>query len=197
MGQQTLRTSKEGNKKAKKSFLRKHFTEIQLAVQIGLNSRDAVEKFFLGEPIERYIFQEICLRLDLKWEEIAEPDPLYQKNYSIEMNAIAEETRKIVRHKIKELCGNMNFLTRSEPISLDDIYTRVHILESNSAKRSLDLTNLQQNITSENFERLGLGYIAEPRVLGIKAVERYPKVMVLGKPGSGKTTFFKISGDSM
>lgn len=191
MVQQTLRTSKEGNKKAKKSFLRKHLTEIQLAVQIGLNSREAVENFFQGEPIERYLFQEICLRLDLKWEEIAQPDPFDRENYSSEMNAIAEETRKIVSHKIQELCGNMNFLTRSEPISLDDIYTRVHILESNPAKRSLDLTKIQENITPENFERLGMGYIAEPRVLGIKAVERYPKVMVLGKPGAGKTTFLK------
>ena len=191
MVRQTLRTSQAGNKKAKKTFLRKHFTEIQIAVQIGVKNRDSVEKFFRGESIERYIFQGICLCLELDWEEIAETETDDLENYSPEINEIVYKLREIVRPKIEKFCGNMRLLVRSEPISLDDFYTRVHILEKNPRKRYIDILELPQTFTPENFDRFGVGYISEPRLLGIKAVQRYPKVMVLGKPGSGKTIFLK------
>lgn len=191
MVNQKLRTSKEGNKKAKKSLLRKQFTEMHLAVQIGLNYRDSVEKFFLGESIESYIFQQICLRLDLKWEEIAELDPAYLENYSPEINNLVDKVKEIVRPKIVDRCGKMRFLDRAEPINLTELYTRVHILEASTNQGYLDMAELNHKFTIEKFDRLGLGHISEPRVLGVKAVERYPKVMVLGKPGSGKSTFLK------
>ncbi len=51
-------------------------------------------------------------------------------------------------------------------------------------------TRLQES-NLEDFERFGLGKITEERVLGLDAVEKYPKLMILGKPGAGKTTFLK------
>ena len=191
MVSQRLQTSKPGNKKAKKAFLRNHLTEIQLAVQVGLNNPDVVEKFFRGEPINRNIFQQLCWRLGLNWEEIYELDPNEIQNYTSEVNALVDRVRKMVRPKIEERRGNIRLLARSEAVSLDDIYPLVHILESNPRHQLLNIAEWPQKLTSEKFDRLGLGQISESRVLGLKAIERYPKVMVLGKPGSGKTTFLQ------
>lgn len=188
---QTLKTSQKGNKKAKKSFLRKDFTEINLAVQIGFNHRDSIEKFFQGKSIESYIFKEICLRLDLKWQEIAELDEEDLSNYSNRINKLVEQLRRIVHTTITKLCGKTHFLDCSKSIGLHELYTKVHILEKNPRQPSLDMAECAHKLTLENFDYFGLGHISEPRVLGLKAVERYPKVMVLGKPGSGKSTFLK------
>lgn len=188
---QTLKTSREGNKKAKKSLLRKQLTEINLAMQIGFNHRESIEKFFQGESIESYIFKEICLRLDLKWQEVAELNEENLINYSDRLNQIVDKCRKIVRPVIRKLCGQPHFLESAKSIKMHELFTKVHILEKNLRPVSFELGEFPQKLTVEKFERFGLGHISEPRVLGLKAVERYPKVMVLGKPGSGKSTFLK------
>ena len=38
----------------------------------GIASWSTINKFFTGKPVARSIFLEICHRLDLEWEEIAE-----------------------------------------------------------------------------------------------------------------------------
>jgi predicted NACHT family NTPase len=191
MGCQTLKTSTEGNKKARKSLLRKHFTEINLAVQIGFNHRQSIEKFFQGKYIESYIFKEICLRLDLKWQEIAEIDLAYLENYSDAINKLVEQTRNFVHITINKMCKKTYFLYPNKSINLYETYTIVHVLEKKPRQSAIEMAELSHNFTIKNFDRFGIGHISEPRVLGLKAVERYPKVMVLGKPGSGKSTFLK------
>ncbi|NES00296.1 MAG: NACHT domain-containing NTPase, partial [Symploca sp. SIO1B1] len=47
------------------------------------------------------------------------------------------------------------------------------------------------DLNSEEFDRCGLGKIQEERVSGLEAVQLYDKLLVLGKPGAGKTTFLK------
>ncbi len=41
------------------------------------------------------------------------------------------------------------------------------------------------------FNRVGLGTVLDGYIKGVDAVKKYPKLMVLGRPGSGKTTFLK------
>lgn len=120
---QTLKTSREGNKKAKKSLLRKQLTEINLAMQIGFNHRESIEKFFQGESIESYIFKEICLRLDLKWQEVAELNEENLINYSDRLNQIVDKCRKIVRPVIRKLCGQTHFLESAKSIKMHEFFT--------------------------------------------------------------------------
>ena len=81
----------------------------------------------------------------------------------------------------------------NQPIELGKIYTQANILEKITGRRRLEIADLMQNfnLNSEDFDRLGLGKISEKRVSGLKAAQDYPKLMVLGKPGAGKTTFLK------
>ncbi len=110
------------------------------------------------------------------------------------IDVLVQEIRKQIKPSIKQRCGTMRVLDMEQPIKLTGkrgIYTNVNILEKISGRRRLDITEFLQNWDVENFNRFGLNDVREKRVLGIEAVKRYRKLMVLGKPGAGKTTFLK------
>lgn len=109
-----------------------------------------------------------------------------------EVNILVQDVRKKVRNKIEERCSTMRVLDMAHPIDICDIYTDVNILEKISGSRRFEISEIQKLFTpeSDNFERYGLSQIEE-RISGIKAVNNYPRLMILGKPGSGKTTFLK------
>jgi predicted NACHT family NTPase len=191
MAERSLRATPEGIKKAKKACKDQGWTQTQIGEQIG-TTRQPVGKFFAGKPIERPNFIDICRLLDLSWEDIAEPEPVEQnQKNSIDINALVQEVREKVKPTIEERCGTMRVLDMSQPIGLNDIYTNVNILEKITGRRRKEIAQLLQECTSENFERFELGRITDKRVPGLDAVERYTKLIILGKPGAGKTTFLK------
>ena len=85
-----------------------------------------------------------------------------------DIDALVQEIREKVKPSIKERCGKMRVLDMNQPIGLGEIYTNVNILEKPTR-------------TSER----------ERHIPGLEAIERFSKLMILGKPGAGKTTFLK------
>jgi predicted NACHT family NTPase len=191
MAERSLRATPEGIKKAKKACKDQGWTQTQIGEEIG-TTRQPVGKFFAGKPIERPNFIDICRLLDLSWEDIAEPEPVEQnqKNH-LDIDALVQEVRENIKPDIQERCGTMRVLDMSQPIGLNDIYTNVNILETITGRRRKDIAELLQECNSEDFERLGLSGITEERVPGLVAIEKYTKLIILGKPGAGKTTFLK------
>lgn len=190
----SLSASEQGIKKAKQAFMRTELTQEQLAAEVGLKSRYSIWKFFKGKRIELYIFKEICFRLRLDWEEIAASNPPNQADdISLDIGSLVKKIRELVRPGIQQRCGTIRVLDMSQPIDLIDIYTNVNLLEQLTGDKRLKITQLLKDFDPElhSFDRLGLSKITEKRILGIEAVKQYPKLMVLGKPGSGKTTFLK------
>lgn len=111
-----------------------------------------------------------------------------------DVDVLVQEIREKVKPSIKEKCGTMRVLDMPQPIELTGergIYTNVNILEKITGRRRLDIPELLQNCDPEHFDRFGLSRIKEKRVSGLEVVQRYSKLMVLGKPGAGKTTFLK------
>ena len=125
----------------------------------------------------------------------------YQKSYAGIIPSVPEdgvdidEVVKIVRRKVKEdiqqRCGKMQVLDMTQSIGLCDIYTDVNILKQIIGRRRLSITQLMQDFNLDNFDRFGLDTISSERVPGLEAVKEHRKLMVWGKPGSGKTTFLK------
>lgn len=110
------------------------------------------------------------------------------------IDTLVQEIRQQIKPYIKEKCGTMRVLDMPKPIKLtgkQGIYTSVNILEQITGRRRLKIAELMQGCDQDNFERLGLSGVKQKRVSGLDVVQRYSKLMVLGKPGAGKTTFLK------
>ena len=109
----------------------------------------------------------------------------------LDIDTLVQKVREQVRDYVEYCCGTMRVLDMTQAIELGNIYTNVNILEKLISRQRLGIDELMQGCTLENFDRLGLGRVTEERILGIDAANKYPHMMVLGKPGSGKTTFLK------
>lgn len=107
------------------------------------------------------------------------------------IDAVVEQVRSKSHDSIIQQCGTMQVLDITQPLGLNDIYVNVNILETIAGDRRLDITELMQINQPEQFNRWGLSRITEARVAGLTAAKKYSKLIVLGKPASGKTTFLK------
>ncbi|MBD1926755.1 NACHT domain-containing NTPase [Trichocoleus sp. FACHB-90] len=192
----SLQASPEGIEKARRALRQKSLTQKALAEDLKM-SRQPAYKFFKGRPIDRHYFEQICEKLGFEWEEIvaqppSEPEAEHQNHdTSIDIDALVQEVREKIKPIIQERCGTMRVLDMTQPIGLNDIYTNVNILEKITGRRRKEIPELLQECNFEEFDRFGLGRIAEERVPGLDAVKKHPKLMILGKPGAGKTTFLK------
>ena len=200
----TVKATREGLTQAEKALKRLFGTQLNLANSLaGSVGRSTIQKLFKGEEIQIDKFQEICkaLKLELQWEAIAgltdkpddQPTHLIKKEQdsSINIDALVQEVRSMILPYIQERCGTMRVLDMTQPIGLNDIYTDVNILEKITGRTRQEITELLQNFEEEDFDRFGLSKVIQKRVPGLEAVQQHRKLMVLGKPGAGKTTFLK------
>ena len=197
MVERSLRASPKGIKAAKTALIGLYPTQQKLADALEV-TRQPISKFFNGKPVARDLFVRICEKLKLDWQAIAQKDDELEveqdRNEGSDIDALVEEIREKVKPNIRERCGTMRVLDMAQPIELTGergIYTNVNILEKITGRRRLEIAELLQNRKLQDFDRIELNRVSEERVPGLQAVEHYSKLMVLGKPGAGKTTFLK------
>lgn len=202
MAKRSLRASPTGVKKAKSQFTSRGWTQEYLAAEVGIKTRQPIWRFFTGLPIERYTFFEICTILELDWREIALDPPADANDRDIDVNdldfesvafdldSLALKVRSHRQEKINNQCGILQLVDISRPVPIHSIYTEVNILEQIQSQQRLEISEITQ-LTPKDIDRYGLGKITESQISGMEAAEKYQKLRVLGKPGSGKTTFLK------
>ena len=209
MAKRSLRASATGIKKAKQQFAHKGWTQEYLATEVGIKTRQPIWRFFASQAIERFTFFEICARLDLDWRDIALDPPAESVDFgdersnlennlnlsstnpaSIEIDLLVNMVRSQRYEKINYQCGILQLLDINRPVSIDQIYIDVNILEQVPSQQRLE-SYILDNLTPEDIDRFGIGKINESQITGMQAVEKYRQLRILGKPGSGKSTFLK------
>ncbi|MGM3307768.1 NACHT domain-containing protein [Anabaena sp. WFMT] len=164
---------------------------------MNVKTRQPIWRFFTGKPVDRQIFMEICAILDLDWREIAdnapaefpEPGKLVETT-SLDIDSLVQQVRSQRRDTIQNQCGILQLLEISHPVSIDDIYVDVNILEEIASQQWTEIADLQ-NLKPAEFDPVGLEVPNQKQIPGIQAVKTYSKLRVLGKPGVGKTVFLQ------
>ncbi len=126
-----------------------------------------------------------------RWQAENSNSSLFTENIDVSIQTLVQKTRQQIQPYIQECCGTMRVLDMTQPIELGKIYTNVNILEKITGKTWREIAQLQEKVSRENFERWCRGTVKEERIPGIEAAEKFSKLMILGKPGAGKTTFLK------
>jgi predicted NACHT family NTPase len=193
MARRSLNASLEGIATLKATLKRKKWAQTFLAGAVGC-SRQTVWSLLHGNPIDADVFLEICTQLGLSEHEIAEASQAEERSGEIlEIDELVRQVRAQIKPWIHERCGWMNVLSMTRPIGLGDIYTNVNILEKITGRKRLALEELEANCLEEDFDHFGFSYLRkkDDPIPGLDAVEQCKKMLVLGKPGAGKTTFLK------
>ncbi|MBW4480369.1 MAG: NACHT domain-containing protein [Tolypothrix brevis GSE-NOS-MK-07-07A] len=103
--------------------------------------------------------------------------------------------RSRIHENIQTLHGTMPLWGIDNWVPLGDLFVDVNILESLSSNRRSELGDLWQDFTKSNsnyrsLDRIGSGK-EQQRVSGLTVLKRNTNLMVVGRPGSGKTTYLQ------
>ena len=180
----SARASNDNIEKIQQAMKMGGMSQISLAKASGI-SRSTVVSWLKGNAIDKNNFERLCAFLGLDLQDISGEDV-----FSNDIEFLVRDVKRKIAADVTERCGTMRVLDMTQPVELDHIYTDVNILKDVIGRRRIGYDEVMEVSSREHFDRFLVGTIQE-RVTGFEAVEEFQKLVVLGKPGAGKTTFMK------
>lgn len=111
------------------------------------------------------------------------------------IDILVQEVQQKNYELIQNKCGSMRILDMSNPVGIKDIFTEVKITDQITSSRYLEVSELIKKINpeidSKESELEKFNIHNNSKISGIELIKHTPKLMILGKPGAGKTTFLK------
>ena len=149
-------------------------------------SRTTVTGFFKPKLVREAEFRKLCLALRLNWQEVStvRTSPLQPNNKTDPLQQVQEHCRQ----KILRLHSRMRLLSGKE-IGVDQLYVDLWLLNRSPRTFQVSHDKLLRTFDLRN-DRLGLGDRIK-RNSGFEVANTASKLVILGKPGAGKTTFLK------
>lgn len=132
-------------------------------------------------------------------QPLSMPGEIYS-NGKASIDALVQQVRSRLLPFITaphSIIGTMRMFSVSQPVPVDKIYIDLNVLGQVSCSRhSSNWRGEYEPGNRQNFDRLSLSQVEQPEVEAISVeaisvVKNYAKLLVLGKPGAGKTIFLK------
>ncbi|MGG6292788.1 NACHT C-terminal helical domain 2-containing protein [Leptolyngbya sp. AN02str] len=168
--------------------------------------RTTVFRFFNQKNLTFNKFENICRALDLQWEEVGEPSNNHAssghstsaRQTKGQLTTLGDESsieelvrlsRTCVRDRIIHDCASIQLFSLN--IRTDSLYVPTQLVPVQQADidRIADELTLKGQQDIHNFNRLG--HPSGQRIPSELAAERFNRLFLYSKPGSGKTTYLQ------
>jgi tRNA (cmo5U34)-methyltransferase len=180
----SCKLSHKGLERLKKALSDKRMSKQELADKAKV-ARSTVSNLFLGRSVLSEKLESICSVLNIPPEEIIS-DNTTTDDVNTELNCDTKNTQALVNNVRNRLFSNseppevIRSLDMPKPIDINDIYVETKVWNDLNYDRRKEKNNSDE-----------LARVNGSKIQGIDAIRLNSKLLILGKPGAGKTTFLK------